>query len=128
MNTKTVNIITWILQGIMSVAFLLAGGMKLATPYSEYVEKMPFAADFSANTILLIGVLEILGVIGLNLPLIIKKLKFFSPLAALGLAGTMIGAIQVHTSRSEPIAMQVAFLVILLFIAIVRYKQLKVSK
>lgn len=128
MNTKKINIITWILQGIISLAFLMAGFLKATTPYAEYVEMMPYATDFSANTIMLIGVLEILGVVGLNLTLIIKKLKIFSPLAALGLAGTMIGAIQVHANRSEPFALQVSFLVILLFIAIVRYKQLKVSK
>lgn len=128
MNTKSVNIITWILQGILSIAFLMAGGLKIITPYAQYVESMPFAADFSANTIMLIGVLEILGVIGLNLPLIINKLKFFSPLAALGLAGTMIGAVRVHLNRSESIALQVSFLAILLFIAFVRYKQIIGSK
>lgn len=122
MNTKTVNIITWILHGIISAFFLMAGGMKLGTPYAEYIETMPYAADFSANTIKLIGGLEILGVIGLSLPLIIKKLKFFSPLSAIGLAGIMTGAIVVHAGRAEPFAVQAASLLVLLFITFVRFK------
>ena len=128
MNKKTLNIITWILQGIISVFFLMSGGMKLATPYAEFVETMPYAEDFSANTIMLIGILEILGVIGMSLPLIINKLKFFSPLSAIGLTGTMIGAILVHIGRSEAFAMQSIFLLMLLFIAYVRYKGLNQAK
>ncbi len=125
MNKKKVNIIAWVLQSIISIAFLMAGGMKLATPYPEYVEMMPYASDFSSNSIKLIGILEILGVIGLNLPLLIRKLRIFSLLSALGLAGTMIGAIQVHFTRSEPFTFQIALLLILLIIAILRFNQLK---
>ncbi|WP_417602829.1 DoxX family protein [Owenweeksia hongkongensis] len=128
MNSKTINIITWVLQGIMTLVFLMAGGMKVFTPFDQYVETMPYAAKLSAGIIKLIGTLEILGAIGMSLPFWIKKWYFLSPLAALGLAATMIGAIVTHAGRNEPFVMQIAFFAILVIIAFVRNKQIKAAR
>ncbi len=127
MNSKTTNIIIWILQGLMTLAFLMAGAMKIFTPFDQYVETMPYAAELSATIIKLIGTLEILGAIGMNVPFLIKKWHFLSPLAALGLAATMVGAIATHITRNEPYGMQVAFLIILGIVAFVRYKRIQAA-
>ncbi len=50
-----------------------------------------------------IGALEFLGAVGLILPYLIKALpKLLVPLAAGGLALTMIGAVVTHIVRSDP--------------------------
>ncbi len=128
MNSKTINIIIWVLQGTMTLVFLMAGGSKIFIPFDQYVETMPYAAKLSVGIIKFIGTLEILGAIGMSLPFLIKKWYFLSPLAALGLAATMIGAIVTHAGRNEPLGLQIAFFVILGIIAFVRYKRIKTAE
>jgi hypothetical protein len=57
--------------------------------------------DFSQQTVRIIGVLEVLGAIGIVLPALSGILPSLTPLAALGLVLTMIGAALTHLRRSE---------------------------
>ncbi|BDD02940.1 hypothetical protein AUTU_04230 [Aureibacter tunicatorum] len=109
----------------MSLIFVIAAGVKISMSYAEYVQMMPYAKDFPALAIKLIGITEILGVIGLNLPFLMNKFKYLSPMAAFGLALTMIGAVVVHLNNNEPFVMQLVFLGMLSLVGIYRYKQLK---
>jgi uncharacterized membrane protein YphA (DoxX/SURF4 family) len=108
------KIVIWIVQILVALAFLSAGLMKLITPYPDLISdpNMAWAGDFSATQIKLIAVLEILGVLGLVLPMIIKKFKALVPIAAFGLALTMVGAIITHIGRDEPIAVNLVLLVL----------------
>ena len=45
------NIALWIVQGLLAVAFLMAGGMKLMQPKEKLAEKMAWVEDFAPNTI-----------------------------------------------------------------------------
>ncbi|PCH99185.1 MAG: hypothetical protein COB85_00510 [Bacteroidetes bacterium] len=108
------NIVTWVIQGLLSVGMLLPGLMKTMMPYEELVSdpNMGWAGDFSPMQIMIIGALEILGVIGLNLPFLLKKYKKVVPIASAGLALTMIGAIVTHVGRGEnpgPVFVLLAF-------------------
>ena len=97
-KSKTIKILTWTLQILAALAFIMAGIMKISTPYGDLVlaENMGWAEDFSAIQIKIIGVLEFLGAIGMILPFVIKKFTFLVPLAALGLVLVMVGAIFTH--------------------------------
>ena len=99
------KIVKWIPQILLAIAFLGAGAMKLFTPYEEMIaqEQMAWAKDFSPAIIKIIGVLEVLGALGLILPMVLKKYPFLVPTAAIGLALTMIGAMIVHLNQGEPI-------------------------
>ncbi|MCF8368443.1 MAG: DoxX family protein [Bacteroidales bacterium] len=110
------KIVFWIAQILLALLFLLAGGMKLFTPYSELAESMPWVADFTSIQIKLIASLEVLAAIGLILPAILKKYRIFIPLAALGLAFTMIGAAIVHIGRDESVIRNIAFFVLAIFV------------
>ena len=70
MKSKTMRIVTWVIQIILSIGILMVGIMKLMTPYEELAIAMPWVEDFSAIQIKIIGSLEILGALGLNLPFI----------------------------------------------------------
>lgn len=100
MNMK---IVTWIPQILLAAAFLMAGIMKIMVPYAEMLAQMPYVEEFSANTIKLIGLLELLGALGLILPMLFKKLPFLVPASAIGLALTMIVAMLFHINRGEPV-------------------------
>jgi hypothetical protein len=84
---------------------LFAGGglLKLATPYAKYV-KLPaqgWANDFKPQHIRLIGVLEMCAGIGMIVPLLLGSLTILAPLAAVGLALVMAGAMATHLRRAE---------------------------
>jgi len=62
---------------------------------------MGYVKDFSPNTIRAIGAVEVLGAIGVVLPMLTGILPWLTPLAAAGLALTMVGAMATHFRRKE---------------------------
>ena len=94
----------WILVALLTIAFLGAGFIKLVKPRTALIDGgMPWAEDFSPTTIKLIGLLEIVGALGLILPLATGIAPVLTPIAATGLAIVMIGAVVVHQRRHEPV-------------------------
>ncbi|WIB69952.1 DoxX family protein [Curtobacterium sp. MCBD17_026] len=94
----------WIISGLLALAFLGAGVMKLVRPRSALIDgEMPWAADFSPAAIKLIAALEVVGALGLVLPLLTSTAQVLTPIAAVGLAVLMIGAVVVHARRHEPV-------------------------
>jgi hypothetical protein len=98
------KVVKWIVQVFVAVAFLIAGGVKLITPYDELAmqEGMTWVGDVSRTQIMIISLLEVLGAIGLIVPMFVKKFQMLVPLAALGLALTMVAAAIFHIVRGEP--------------------------
>ena len=95
------NIALWIVQALLAIAFLMAGGMKLMQPKEKLAERMAWVEDFSQNTIRGIGLLEVLGAIGLILPWALTIVPELTGFAAIGLVLTMIGAAVTHLRRGE---------------------------
>lgn len=96
------NVVLWVIAGLLAAAFLAAGAMKVLQPKEKLAASgMGWAEDFSAGQVKAIGVLEVLGAIGLILPALLDVATILVPLAATGLAITMIGAIVVHARRGE---------------------------
>ena len=85
--------------------FLMSGSMKQLKKEEELLDSMGWVEDFSQQQFRGIGLLEILGAIGLILPLANGILFWLTHLAAVGLILTMIGAILTHIRRGEFIPM-----------------------
>jgi uncharacterized membrane protein YphA (DoxX/SURF4 family) len=113
------NLVLWIVAGVLALAFLASGGMKAFRPKEQLAANMGWVEDFSPAMVKTIGVLEILAAIGLILPAALDIAPIFVPLAALGLVLMMIGAIVVHTRRSErqPLPINVLLLLLAAFVA-----------
>ena len=92
---------SWILAGLLALAFLLAGGMKIVRPKESLGANMAWTEDFSQAQIRLIGVAEVLGAIGLILPKVLGIAPVLSPVAAVCLAVVMVGAVATHVRRKE---------------------------
>ena len=107
------NIALWIAAGVLALAFLAAGALKLSQPREKLTERMGWVEDFSDAQVRAIGGLEVLGAIGVIVPGILKIVPVLVPLAATGLAITMVGAIVVHARRGEVKDSLVANLVLL---------------
>jgi uncharacterized membrane protein YphA (DoxX/SURF4 family) len=82
------NVVLWIVQGLLAALFLFAGGMKLVLPVEEMTKQMPMPGLF----LRFIGLCEVLGAIGLILPGLLRIRPGLTPLAAAGLVIIMIGA------------------------------------
>ena len=107
------NLALWIIAIVLAVGFTASGLMKIFRSKEQLVSSgMGWAQDFSPSTIRLIGIAELLGAIGLILPVLV-------PLAAVGLVLVMVGAAAVHARRKEwPfIAVNVVLMVLAVFVA-----------
>ena len=127
MKSRKLNIGIWIAQGFLILAMLFFGIMKIITPYEESVAHPNGAwmADFSPNQIAIIGILEILGVVGLLLPYLTKRLKMLVPIAAIALAITLAGGVFTHVLRGENFAPPFILMIIALIVAFGRKEMLR---
>lgn len=118
------NIVLWIIQGLLGAMMLAAGGMKASQSKEKLLEsgdQMAWANDVSASNIKVIGVLELLAGLGLILPQLTGILPWLTPLAAVGVILTMIGAMTLHIKRGDPTSSLVTNAVILAVAAFVAY-------
>ena len=114
------NIALWLLQVPLAIAFGMSGTIKIHQPWHKLAAQEGWIEDFAPATVKAIGVLEVLGAIGLILPRLTGILPWLTPLAALGLALTMLGAMATHLRRNE-YPMLVPNLVLLVLSAVVAY-------
>jgi uncharacterized membrane protein YphA (DoxX/SURF4 family) len=97
------TIALWILNGVLALVFVASGGTKLARSKEAIVAGgMRFAEDLTEPIIKLLGLAEIVGAVGLIVPLLTGIAPFLTPIAAAALAVLMIGAGVVHVRRKEP--------------------------
>lgn len=82
------NIALWIIQGLLAVLFLFAGGAKLVMPVEEMTKQLPMPGLF----LRFIAVCEILGALGLIFPWLLRIRPGLTPIAAAALVIIMIGA------------------------------------
>ncbi|WP_336047332.1 DoxX family protein [Streptomyces sp. CA2R101] len=112
------NVLLWILAGVLAVGFLAAGAMKLSQPKQKLAASgMGWTDGVSAGTVKLIGSVEVLAALGLVLPPALGIAPVLAPLAALGLVLVMLGATVVHARRGE--AQMIAVNLVLLAMAAV---------
>jgi uncharacterized membrane protein YphA (DoxX/SURF4 family) len=97
-----VNVVLWIIAGLLAAAFLVAGLTKLTQPKDKLAARMGWVEDFSPGVVKLIGALEVLAAIGLILPAALDVVPVLVPLAAVGLVVLMAGAAITHARRHEP--------------------------
>ncbi len=110
------NIVLWIIQGLLAALFIFAGGTKLVLPIEEMTKDSAMPGWF----LRFIGVAEILGALGLIFPWLLRIRPGLTPLAAAGLVVIMIGA-TLTTLMTADAAMASFPLVVGIFCAFVGY-------
>jgi uncharacterized membrane protein YphA (DoxX/SURF4 family) len=87
------NVALWIIQVLLALLFLFAGGTKLVLPI-EVLKSMgsPNQVQLPGLLVRFIGVCEVLGALGLILPGLLRIWPGLTPMAASGLIIIMIGA------------------------------------
>jgi uncharacterized membrane protein YphA (DoxX/SURF4 family) len=111
------NLALWIIAIVLAAVFAASGLMKQFVPKDKLVTSgQGWPQDFSPTSIRLIGLAEILGAIGLVLAAAVHIAPILVPLAAVGLALVMAGAVAVHARRKE--TMNIAINVVLIALAV----------
>lgn len=95
------NVVLWVIAGVLAAAMLGAGLTKLSQPTEKLVAKMGWVEDFSPAHVKAIGGLEVLAAIGLIVPPALDIVPILAPVAALGLVLLMGGAVLTHLRRKE---------------------------
>jgi hypothetical protein len=114
----------WIVQILLALIFLATGLTKLTQPRLKMAAgPMAWAEDVTDAQLRTIGGLEVLGALGLILPPALGMAQEFVPLAASGLALTMVGAIATHIRLGETnrLAAPIVVLALTLLLAIGRF-------
>lgn len=113
----------WILNGLLALVFLAAGAMKALRSKDTLREGggMEWVEDFSATSIRLIGIAEVLGAFGLILPLLTGIAPILTPIASAALAVIMIGATATHARRHEKVATSLVLTVLSIASAILGF-------
>ncbi|MEV0167853.1 DoxX family protein [Nonomuraea fuscirosea] len=101
----TLNGVLWVLQALFGFFFAGSGFGKVlmydAALYAAAPQAVAWYAAVSQPLIVFIGICEVLGGVGLLLPAMTKVKPVLTPLAAAGLALTMILAAAFHIVRGE---------------------------
>ncbi len=114
------NVVLWIIQVLLALLFLFAGGVKLVLPIDVLTSMgPPNQVHLPGLFIRFIGVCEVLGALGLILPGLFRFKTWLMPMAAAGLVIIMIGAVAV--SLKLGIAAAVFPFVVGLLMAFVAY-------
>lgn len=120
------NILLWIIQVLLALEFLFAGGMKLVMPIEKLMAAgPPSQIVLPAMFLKFIGLCEVIGAFGLILPGIFKRQQQLTPLAAIGLTIIMIGAV-VITLMGPGFKFAISPLITGLLCALVAYGRWKV--
>jgi putative oxidoreductase len=116
------NVVLWSFQGLLAAAYLMAGGMKASRPIDVLGKSMEWVRTVPPGFVRFIGVAEVLGAIGLILPMVTGTLPGLTVAATVGLAVVQVGAIIVHATRREMqmIPMNIVLLLLAVFVAIGR--------
>jgi uncharacterized membrane protein YphA (DoxX/SURF4 family) len=114
----------WTTQLLLAAIFFATGLTKLTQPRVRLAAgPMGWAADVTDVEFRTVGLLEVLGALGLVLPGALGIAPLLTPLAAVGLALTMVGAMVTHVRMGETdrLVVPIVLLALTLFVAIERF-------
>lgn len=117
------NIALWVAQGLLAAMYLMAGLLKTFQT-AKTKEQLPWAKNRSDAFVRFVGISELLGALGLILPLVTGILPWLTVLAAVGLALIQLLAIFTeHLPKKEynVIPVNIVLLALAAFIVIGRW-------
>lgn len=91
----------WITALILTLVFVVSGGLKVVRTKDALEPQMAYVVDFAAWQMKVIGIVEVIGALGVVLPLVTGIAPVLTAVAALGLALVQVVAFIVHVRRDE---------------------------
>jgi len=120
------NIVLWVLQGLLAGAFF-AHGLLLLSPPAAIAEQMN--ASLPRWFQLFLGVAEVLAAVGLTLPGMTRILPWLVTWAAGGIMIVMVAATAFHLMRGEISSAAITFVLLAMatFVAYMRQRVLPIG-
>lgn len=100
--SRAPHVALWIAQGLLAALFGMAGVLKSTAPLADLAVDMKWVTEVPPGLVRFVGVTELLGAIGLVLPSALRVAPKLTPLAAIGLAVTMLLAAAHHVRMGDP--------------------------
>ncbi|UPK42524.1 DoxX family protein [Paenibacillus pabuli] len=115
------NVTLWIVQIILAAGFIYSGWMKTVRIESSKTT-WAWVNDVPKTLVVLIGIAELLGALGLVLPWAMDITPVLTPIAAIALAVVALLGMLFHIQRKEyrEIGVNILFVVLSLIVAIGR--------
>jgi len=115
------NTVLWIVQVLLALAFIAAGGMKVFA-YDKYkaMSEKNGPSGLTHGLVAFIGSAELAGALGIVLPMATGIARWLSAWAAVGLSVAMLLAVGYHLRRHEPPTAPTFLLVLGVFVALGR--------
>ncbi|GAA4212571.1 DoxX family protein [Actinocatenispora rupis] len=121
------NITLWLIQAVLAATFLVSGTAKSTLSRERLVASgQTGVAVFPRPVVRVTAVAELLGVLGITLPWATGVARVLTPLAAVGFAAVMVGAVTAHVRLREvrnTLATSLLFL-LSVTVAVARFAQL----
>jgi putative oxidoreductase len=116
------SVVLWIVQALLAAAYVLAGSMKAFRPLEALKKSMTWVSAVPAGLVRFVGIAELLGAIGLILPMVTNLAPGLTVAAAAGLVLVQVCAIVFHLSRHEArvVPGNIVLLLLALFVLIGR--------
>ena len=122
---KTMHILLWVLQVLLSATLIWAAFVKLFQPIEQLKVMWPWTGEVSPTVVKLMGIIDLLGALGLLLPSLFRFKPVLTPVAAIGIVLLMVSASVFHISRGE--TSQIGFNIVFgLLAAVVAYGRFKI--
>jgi len=117
---NNLNITLWIIQGLLSALFIMPGIGKISSSKQKHIDDGHLKEDDSITPIRVLGILELLGCVGIVIPLLTGIAPILTPITAVCFCIIMVAAIYTHTKKKE-YKMLPMLVVVLSLSAIVAY-------
>lgn len=115
---EKMNVTLWIIQIILAAGFVYSGWMKTIRIESSK-KTWAWVNDVPKSLVVLIGIAELLGALGLVLPWVLNITPVLTPIAAIALAVVTLLGMLFHIRRKEyrELGVNIFFIVLALIIA-----------
>lgn len=126
--SKGMHIALWIVQGLLAVIYLMAGGNKTFQSVEELAKMLPWVLDSPLAMVRFIGISELVGAMGLILPSLLRVQPRLTVYAAGALAVLQILAAGFHIMQGEAhmIGINFVFIALSLFVVWGRSKRVPI--
>lgn len=108
----------WFFAICLAAVYLATGIAKLRTPVGTLAARMPWVGDIPAARVKAIGVVEVVGALGVILPLATGIAPALTAVAAIGLVALQVAAIAMHVRRGETTRLAVNVVLALLAVVV----------
>ena len=87
------NVVLWIVQALLAATYVMVGSMKAVRPLEALSKRIAWVRALPAGFVRFIGIAELLGAIGLILPMVTNIAPWLTVAAAAGLVLLQVCAI-----------------------------------